>query len=46
MKMTKEERKFIKDAVMSLGPINCKPDMQGCIPFATFLKIFNLTVEL
>ena len=24
MKMTREERKFIKDAVMSIGPINFK----------------------
>ena len=46
MKMTREERKFIKDAVESIGPIKFKPDFQGCIPFAAFLKIFNLIVEI
>ena len=46
MKMTKEERKTIKDAVMSIGPIKFKPDLQGCIPFEPFLKIFNLVVGL
>ena len=46
MKMTREERKEIKDAVVAIGPINFQPDFQGCIPFASFLKIFNLIVEL
>ena len=46
MKMTKEERKEVRDAIKAIGPVNFQPDFQGCIPFDSFLKIFNLIVEL